>query len=450
MTIPFSGPGVYLTVGGFLVELHKDRRAQKEFSPGVNVFGQTIHEVDFGHGWSWNEDGTVSLYGPWSAKLRLSQKLALQLIPAPPHGFKYAGGYPMFRTIKQNEYGMLLNGAIYKHIPAIPDTESSGNYIPLEKIEDTPKNIVDGPGVYETQGGFLVELDKSLTSVTPIPGKKTNGIWQPNGSIYGMNPEWTEKLRIIDKVYADHIPTPPEGYQYAGGYPQYRFIAPNEWCMSSVTGLLDRNTGSRRTITKNIPLSKLEYYECDNPDPSYVVRKGDQFFWANEWVDTDKCVGMTVENAFRPILKMRSLSPFPQKKEIWYIVTNPDYVLSEGDQYQNIDDGERWFSIINSIGKTRQQAKLDGPRWKCRSKNKEACLSSAPKEIPYTNFNFDLTATLVKPSLLKRSFNYWVIEPAANAFRYAVITAVLWGGVEIYKNPAVVWKVLPKISVTIK
>ena len=400
MTIPFSGPGVYVTVGGFLVEFDTNRRCtKKEVSPGTNASGETIHEADLGRGWSWHEDGTVSLDGPWSAKLRLSQKLDLQSIPAPPSGFKYAGGCPMFRPIEQNEYAMTLCGTLYKHIST---TQSCGHYIPLEKIEPTKPSIVNGAGFYLTKAGYLVELDNNRVSKSPVPGIDIYGtmdpfLWQEDGSILGMKPEWTDKLQIVSKVAFSVLPVLPNGYKWAGGYPQYR-------------------------------------------EP----KQGELFFLAG----FSQPVIATIDK--------KSCHFIVEKEEpVWYAVNNPDYIFVEGDQYYSVAYG-KWMDIKSALGKTVRTAQFAA---NCRSINKEACLSNVVKdiavnhvELPDINFNLekvtDFTVTLIKPSLLKRSFNYWVIEPAANAFRYVVITAVLWGGVEVYKNPAVVWKILPKISIT--
>ena len=443
MAIPFSGTGVYVTVGGFLVEFNTNRSTKKEFSPGINKSGETIHEADLGNGWTWHEDGTISLEDSWSAKLRLSEKINNILsIPDPPQGYRYKDGYPKLVKVPAGQECMTPNGALVKFT-----FDTDGEYIPVEKIEleyyecdspdpsyvvrkgdqffwanewnDTDKcvgmtvekafkpilkmrslspfptkkpSIVNGAGFYLTKAGYVVELDGIRFAKNKIPGVAGTFAWNVDGSIdgSGMSLEWADKLQIVFKTGFASLPVLPKGYKWAGGYPQYRTPKKDELFL-----LGGFSQAVRATVDRD---------ECH-----FIVEEGEP---------------------------------------VWYIVNNPDYVLSEGDQYQNIDDGERWSSIINSIGKTRQQARLDGLLWRCRSKNKEACLSSAPKETPDTNFN--LTTTLVKPSLLKRSFNYWVIEPATNAFRYAVITAVLWGGVEVYKNPTVVWKFLPKISVTMK
>lgn len=460
MTILFSGPGVYVTVGGFLVEFNTNRSTKKEFSPGTNGSGETIHEAGLsgGRGWTWHEDGTISLDGPWSAKLRLSQKLDLPSIPAPPSGFKYAGGYPMFRVIEQNEYAMTLCGTLYKHIST---TQSCGHYIPLEKIEpkyyecDSPDpnyviregdqyfycdewhdcggygscigktvgyafkpilkmrslspfptkkpSIVNGAGFYLTKAGYVVELNRFRSyEGSPVPGVNKLGItggpwqWEVDGSINNMKPEWADKLQIVSRAEFSELPIIPLGYKWVDGYPQYRKPKKDEWFFLA---------GFTHPVKAT----------ADKDTHHFIV----------------------------------------EQEEVWYTVNNPDYIFVEGDQYYSVAYG-KWMDINSALGKTVRIAQFAA---NCRSINKEACLSNVVKdiavkhvELPDINFNLekvtDLPATLVKPSLLKRSFNYWVIEPASNAFRYVVITAVLWGGVEVYKNPAVVWKILPKISVT--
>jgi hypothetical protein len=445
MTIPFSGPGVYVTVGGYLVELNEYAIGTKETSPGL-FKGKTVDKYNALSGWAWTSDGVVNIDDPWSAKLGLSQKLHFLSIPVPPQGYRYKDGYPQLVKIPAGQECMTPQGMLVKFT-----FDTDGEYIPVEKIEpeyyecdnpdpsyvvrkgdqffwanewnDTDKcvgmtiekafkpilkmrslspfptkkpSIVNGAGFYLTKAGYVVELDGIRFAKNKIPGVAGTFAWNVDGSIdgYGMSSEWINKLQIVAKTGFSELPVLPNGYKWADGYPQFRTPKKGEWFFLA---------GFSHPVKA----------ETDKDTRHFIV----------------------------------------EQEEVWYTVTNPDYVLTEGDQYQHVDDGERWYSIINSIGKTPQQAKLNSSLWRCRSKNKEACLSSAPKETPDINFNLekatDLTATLVKPSLFKRSFNYWVIEPASNAFRYVVITAVLWGGVEIYKNPAVVWKVLPKISVSI-
>lgn len=567
----FSGAGVYLTVGGYLVQLDSSGRSTPETSVGT---WKGNH--DNGTGWLWYMDGTILIDSPWDKLLQLKEKLEIPSIPKEPEGYSYENEYPQYRKIKKGEIGLTMWGSVFTEYfketlePYIPlksttvwyDVTNDPNYIiqegdqyqttsdpswnrfdrsigrklmnsepyssrgfkarskiePVKYYEITDPNyrvhtgdlfpatsvkgetwlicgtllegstldslkssrgiekvrsihphipiIIDGAGVYETSGGYLVELDENFTSQTPVPGILESGsshihtadklVWQNDGSIRGMNSEWTEKLRIVTKLKSwQAIPQPPDGYKYSDNYPQYRYIEPNELFMDVSTGLLDQNSGIDKTIVKAIPICKIEpkYYECDNPDPNYVIRKGDQYFACGKWHNCYFSVGSTVDKTFSPILKMRSLSPLPQKEEVWYTITNPDYILKTGDQCK-LWDNKNWTYIVTEVGTKFEKSGLcRSAVWVCRSKNKEACLSNVPKETPELNFNLgkavDLTATPVKPSLLKRSLNWWVVEPISNAFRYAVITAVLWGGVEIYKNPAVVWKILPKISVSV-
>lgn len=510
MTVPFSGAGVYLTTGGYLVELNDQGRATVESSPGtyLNQPADKKHK----YGWSWRDNGTIQLDTPWNKLLILSEKLRLDSIPKPPEGFEYENEYPQYRKIKKGEIGLTEWGSIFEedseetslmYIPLKETTKwyniTDPNYVinygdqyytdleekwvdfdasvgrklslsnpytrpgfkvrskiePIKYYEITDPNyrinagdfflansvkgeswllcgsllagrtlgslkakgiekvksihphipIIDGAGVYETKGGYLVELDHTLTSRTPVPGivafgavyisKHEKLVWQTDGSINGMNPEWTEKLRIVEKFKGwKAIPKPPVGYDYKDGYPQYCHIQPYQFFLHILTSDLHKSH-DQVTLTKHIPLVLVEqhkiepkYYECDHPDPSYVIREGDQYLERGEWCSCVASVGTTAGNSFRPILKMRSLSPFPESKS-----------------------------------KKAEEPKLA----------KEAKLTTVP----------------LQSSLFKRSLNWWIVEPVSNAFRYAVITAVLWGGVEIYKNPAIVWKFLPKVSVSI-
>lgn len=453
MTIPFSGPGIYVTVGGYLIELNEYAIGTKETSPGL-FKGKTVDEYNALTGWSWTSDGTINMDGPWSAKLRLSQKLHFLSIPVPPQGYRYKDGYPKLVKVPAGQECMTPQGGLVKF-----SFDSDGEYIPVEKIEpeyyecdspdpsyvvrkgdqffwanewnDTDKcvgmtvekafkpilkmrslspfptkkpSIVNGAGFYLTKAGYVVELDRFRSSEgSPVPGVNKLGItggpwqWEVDGSINNMKPEWADKLQIVSRAEFSELPIIPLGYKWVDGYPQYRKPKKDEWFFLA---------GFTHPVKAT----------ADKDTHHFIVEK---------------------------------------EEPVWYTVNNPDYIFVEGDQYYSVAYG-KWMDINSALGKTVRIAQFAA---NCRSINKEACLSNVVKdiavnhvELPDINFNLekttDLTVTLIKPSLLKRSFNYWVIEPAANAFRYVVITAVLWGGVEVYKNPAVVWKILPKISIT--
>ena len=393
MTIPFSGPGIYVTVGGYLIELNEYAIGTKETSPGL-FKGKTVDEHNALTGWSWTSDGTINMDGPWSAKLRLSQKLHFLSIPVPPQGYRYKDGYPKLVKVPAGQECMTPQGALAQF-----SFDSDGEYIPVEKIA-----IVNGAGFYLTKAGYVVELNRFRSyEGSPVPGVNKLGItggpwqWEVDGSINNMKPEWADKLQIVSRAEFSELPIIPLGYKWVDGYPQYRKPKKDEWFFLA---------GFTHPVKAT----------ADKDTHHFIVEK---------------------------------------EEPVWHTVNNPDYIFVEGDQYYSVAYG-KWMDIKSALGKTVRTAQFAA---NCRSINKEACLSNVVKdiavnhvELPDINFNLekvtDFTVTLIKPSLLKRSFNYWVIEPAANAFRYVVITAVLWGGVEVYKNPAVVWKILPKISVT--
>jgi hypothetical protein len=95
---------------------------------------------------------------------------------------------------------------------------------------------------YLTKGGYLVTLDDRL--VAPInlsPGLNHNNKnskeyergwkWKGNGTPEkGLQPDWTDKLTIIEELPFG-IPEVLEGYQFIGGYPQFRKPENNEHYM---------------------------------------------------------------------------------------------------------------------------------------------------------------------------------------------------------------------------
>lgn len=94
-----------------------------------------------------------------------------------------------------------------------------------------PEFKPSGAGVYLTAGGYLVKLNKELVASKEYsPGLNNLGStslygwgWTPKGTIIGLQPEWCEKLCLIEKM-PDGFVIPPETdeFVYADGYPMVR------------------------------------------------------------------------------------------------------------------------------------------------------------------------------------------------------------------------------------
>jgi hypothetical protein len=110
---------------------------------------------------------------------------------------------------------------------------------------------------YLTAGGYIVTIIENeygeFCSNKPNPGVNSCGsscskynnekygwVWEHDGTIGGLTPEWTEKLRIVREF---DLPEIPEGYEFADEYPMCRTVKEGEYaygegltCVSPVIG----------------------------------------------------------------------------------------------------------------------------------------------------------------------------------------------------------------------
>jgi hypothetical protein len=90
-------------------------------------------------------------------------------------------------------------------------------------------------GTWLTAGGYVVELaeDRYATQETSPGTYKKRGciewnhinkhgwFYDKSGFVDGLDDDWSEKLRLVEKL-SFSLPELPSGYQWAGGYPQFR------------------------------------------------------------------------------------------------------------------------------------------------------------------------------------------------------------------------------------
>ncbi len=100
---------------------------------------------------------------------------------------------------------------------------------------------------YVTKTGYVIRMSDlagaksgSLYSKHRIPGVTERGYsnlacwaWQADGTIDGLTPEWTDKLKIVAKLPVE-IPALPEGCKWAGGHMQYRSPKNGEHFISTI------------------------------------------------------------------------------------------------------------------------------------------------------------------------------------------------------------------------
>ena len=339
------------------------------------------------------------------------------------------------------------------------------------------KAMIITNGTYLTAGGYVVTLDEDLISPVELsPGMNSNNqpsyicngwMWKNDGTIT-LNEEWSEKLKIVEKLQFE-LPPCPSGYKWAGGYPQYRrpkegeyFIGQKQNEFKSVFKaskyyVVPHGCDDRRLIVepKEVYLTVVKpnefpkYYKRRNGQPfydgsKYMVRHGDtrqmvnsdiKFSWT---IDCDNYVkeGSWIE-VDKPEVEAYNKSHKTEKEkhdfgdmEGWRLL-RPSEILKEGDEY---------FSKRYSDG------------W--------AKLSADDISHTFNDYYF-YRRRIQKPikqedkTIMSKAITYWVTEPARDiknvvvkSFRYILFTSVLFGGAYGIANPKVVLSYLPKVTIS--
>jgi hypothetical protein len=222
--------GTWLTEGGYVVELSKDRRATQKTSPGTFHKRPCVKCNQHNkRGWFYSYDTPKSLDDDWSEKLRIIEKLPFTL-PELPSGYQWAGGYPQFRKPLTGDQflGLWGNGDFDGRIHSAGAVDSifGGRRLIVEKIQlsgekemiSHPKKIkrnqipFTGPGKYELFNGQIVNLDKSRNCLTSDNIKtKSEEVscwrWESDGRIIGMGFE-DHSLLYLKKKLEDKTATP--------------------------------------------------------------------------------------------------------------------------------------------------------------------------------------------------------------------------------------------------
>lgn len=313
---------------------------------------------------------------------------------------------------------------------------------------------------YVTKAGYVVFFAKKTYSLFTAHKKFSPGVNTSNGStsnnlsfpedgwfwtedcnIYGLDKDWNDKLTIVGELPCKFPDKLPEGYQWAGGFPQFRNVKIGEYYLTvdghgnpfniytctgvGVFGFPNSSVlGGKRFIVESTTQQVESPIQADNTSQQYTVAK---------------------ESMGSP----RNIPSLPFGYE--FTANPPEYRLpKKGELYM--------VSGCTSIG----TASYDYAMYKCFIIKKKA---SVELEIPQINE----APLFEKPDFIKMGdvkpsanlFAYWVTEPIVNmitfgkrSFRYVVMLSVISGAGYTAYNPQVVKKsiekCIPKVNIEFK
>ena len=307
---------------------------------------------------------------------------------------------------------------------------------------------------YVTQAGYLVKITSKdsfhfYADKKHCPGvnssqhtvgslsRKYGWAWRHDGSI-GLDKEWSEKLKIIKEVPFD-IPECPEGYIWACGYPQI--------------------------VTPNIG----DYVLCDIKDDrlGLVLYKTDECL--SEFISRgNKCNCIALEK-ITTTTDNEGEKQLIEEKPTWRIL-GPDEIVQSGDYYSSkINKGSDSLQefINNSCGGWIKLFDLDylvgekaesKPFYFKRRINSDSTDLVESVSTPPSSSVSPVSKEKVMKSLVSRSFNYFVKEPAVTlgtpivkSFRYVLFVGMLTSLGFVATNPVAtknaVSKFIPKVTI---
>jgi hypothetical protein len=321
-------------------------------------------------------------------------------------------------------------------------------------------------------------------------------MWENDGSIANLKPEWMEKLKIVEKLPFE-LPPCPSGYKWAGDYPQYRrpkegeyFIKQKETEFKSVAKankyyVIPHGCDDRRLIVepKEVYLTTVKpnespkYYKRANGQPffnasKYMVRHGDtrqmvnsdvKLSWTidcdnyvkdGSWIEVDK----SEVEAYNKSHKTEKEKYGFGDMEGWRLVEAPE-MLKEGDEYFHKKYSDRWGKLS---GDDIPHVFYDNYFYRRRIQEPTKQEDNHPSQPPIHKYSYTtneiyegLDINTKDKTIMSKAITYWVTEPARDiknvvvkSFRYVLFTSVLFGGAYGIANPKVVLSYLPKVTIS--
>ena len=267
-------------------------------------------------------------------------------------------------------------------------------------------------GNWLTAGGYFVELNENLRAKQEYcPGKSIHGYnaasftavglgwtWNSDGSIPGIDPEWTEKLRIIKQLNIK-LPRLPTGYKWKGGYPQFQDVKMGDTYLRMT---IDDFIGDVLTVKHDYDLPSMCFLEKQR----ILVEKVEKV----ESVETVK-VALMPGSLYAPGV--------PEKV---------------AEKYNFVEHSLKGYTPTDFIGKSIPVSNL----W-------ASVAPVVPAPVPVLKENKMkslISASKFVGSLGLRGANYWVVEPATamamrvvSSVRYVTFVTMLVGGIYSYYNP---------------
>lgn len=338
-------------------------------------------------------------------------------------------------------------------------------------------SIESSPGV--TKDGLSVRKNNTIR---PLGLNKFGWTYDQYGVILGLNSEWQEKLTIVEELPCPFPEKLPEGYRWAGGFPQFRKPEKDEIYLSNslLYVLVLRNSYSspvntiysgKRFILESVPMSTTTSTEgpkdwVEITNPKHIARKDIDWythFSSTTWVKVSAFAGSTLESIrnLEPTGKLRCLRkdlptttnvvseyPVVLKKDQKVIGT----VVSTSSVGWNISNGKTYD--VYDVGNTTVKIKDDAGNIQYYMKHHFGPIS--PRFDYRCEFTEQEALALLNPKVM--SFKYWVTEPIGNmvkaakkSVRYIVITSILSACTYTVVQPAkvvsFVKSCLPKVSI---
>ena len=338
--------------------------------------------------------------------------------------------------------------------------------------------MIIAEGTWLTEGGYIVKLDSKLRAgIEHSPGLTTSRnnskrlkkgwIWEKNGSIEGLMPEWCEKLKIVHKL--DSEPKVPSGYKYVGDYPQIREVKVGEYYIA-LNGMasfsdhikrLDEGSqlitstvlGHKRLVveplaspeTKSVPIS-LEIGKTYLTKGGYVVKISKTTHsgmfqglkecspglnYANKTCEELGYNGWHWRKNGSIILNEEWADKLCIVKELPFdLPALSGYEWSGGyPQLREPEKGERYVSPYNKYDYVMCDGNTIDLAYLGKKRLIVTPLESAPKlklgRIYTYNPLADISAVpeappnMATPNLAKRAASYFVVEPAKGTYRVA-------------------------------
>jgi hypothetical protein len=300
---------------------------------------------------------------------------------------------------------------------------------------------------YITAGGYVVKLDYNCYAPGMSPGENDDYCaagpggwhWEKDGSIIGLTPEWMEKLKIVEEC-PFKVPDLPDGYKWAGGFPQFRIPKKGEYYFSISVGMLNSvnlastnfessnfyHNGKRFILEKTLKAS-------ETPKETVTVVK---YYKHREKFSGEIAFIKRADNKYRCVQKNGD----SVRDQTWvsacdiYVRDGSWIEISEGDALKLLDTG-------TTVPDASSSKKEEGNTVK-----KETALKVVGAVARFAgNWGF-------------RALNYWVFEPAAGfgkpilkSVRYATFLGMVGGSVYGYYHPKevkdAIKSCLPKITI---